>query len=42
MITKVSQVTFFVLNHDKAHDFYVNKLGFKVNTELRRTCLELR
>jgi catechol 2,3-dioxygenase-like lactoylglutathione lyase family enzyme len=35
MITKVSHVTFFVLDQDKAHDFYVNKLGFKVNTDAK-------
>src|SRR5258708_15852150 len=35
MITKVSHVTLFVLDQDKAHDFYVNKLGFKVNTDAK-------
>lgn len=35
MITKVSHVTFFVLDQDKAHDFYVNKLGFTVNTDAK-------
>jgi catechol 2,3-dioxygenase-like lactoylglutathione lyase family enzyme len=35
MITKVSHVTFFVLDQDKAYDFYVNKLGFKVNTDAK-------
>jgi catechol 2,3-dioxygenase-like lactoylglutathione lyase family enzyme len=30
MITKVSHASLFVLDQDKAHDFYVNKLGFKV------------
>lgn len=35
MITKVSHVTFFVLDQEKAYDFYVNKLGFKVNTDAK-------
>jgi len=35
MITKVSHVTFFVLDQDKAYEFYVNKLGFKVNTDAK-------
>ena len=30
MITKLSHTTFYVLDQDKAYDFYVNKLGFKV------------
>jgi catechol 2,3-dioxygenase-like lactoylglutathione lyase family enzyme len=29
MITKFSHVSLFVLDQDKAYDFYVNKLGFK-------------
>jgi catechol 2,3-dioxygenase-like lactoylglutathione lyase family enzyme len=33
MITKLSHTSFFVLDQDKAYDFYVNKLGFKVNTD---------
>lgn len=33
MITKLSHTTIFVLDQDKAFDFYVNKLGFKVNTD---------
>jgi catechol 2,3-dioxygenase-like lactoylglutathione lyase family enzyme len=33
MITKFSHTTLFVLDQDKAYDFYVNKLGFKVNTD---------
>ncbi len=33
MITKVSHVSLFVLDQDKAYDFYVNKLGFKVHTD---------
>lgn len=35
MITKVSHFTFFVLDQDKAYDFYVNKLGFTVNTDAK-------
>jgi catechol 2,3-dioxygenase-like lactoylglutathione lyase family enzyme len=35
MITKVSHVTFFVLDQDKAYEFYVNKLGFTVNTDAK-------
>ncbi len=33
MITKLSHTTLFVLDQDKAFDFYVNKLGFTVNTD---------
>ena len=33
MITKLSHTSLFVLDQDKAYDFYVNKLGFKVNTD---------
>jgi catechol 2,3-dioxygenase-like lactoylglutathione lyase family enzyme len=33
MITKMSHTSLFVLDQDKAYDFYVNKLGFKVNTD---------
>ncbi|MBN8876687.1 MAG: VOC family protein [Chitinophagaceae bacterium] len=33
MITKLSHTTLFVLDQEKAYDFYVNKLGFKVNTD---------
>jgi len=35
MITKVSHVTFFVLDQEKAYDFYVNKLGFTVSTDAK-------
>lgn len=35
MITKVSHVTLYVLDQDKAYDVYVNKLGFKVNTDMK-------
>ncbi|HEX5653875.1 MAG TPA: VOC family protein [Chitinophagaceae bacterium] len=34
MITKMSHTTLFVLDQDKAYDFYVTKLGFKVNTDV--------
>lgn len=33
MITKFSHTTLYVLDQDKAFDFYVNVLGFKVNTD---------
>ena len=33
MITKLNHVSIFVLDQDSAYDFYVNKLGFKVNTD---------
>lgn len=33
MITKLNHVNIFVLDQDSAYDFYVNKLGFKVNTD---------
>jgi hypothetical protein len=33
MITRLSHATFFVLDQEKAYDFYVNKLGFKVHTD---------
>lgn len=34
MITKLSHTTIYVLNYDSAYDFYVNKLGFKVHTDV--------
>jgi catechol 2,3-dioxygenase-like lactoylglutathione lyase family enzyme len=34
MVTKLSHTSFFVTDQDKAYDFYVNKLGFKVNTDV--------
>jgi len=34
MITKLSHASIFVTDQDKAHDFYVNKLGFRVNTDV--------
>ena len=33
MITKMNHVSIYVLDQDSAHDFYVNKLGFKVHTD---------
>jgi len=33
MITKLTHTSIFVDDQDKAYDFYVNKLGFKVNTD---------
>lgn len=33
MITKFSHTTLFVNDQEKAYDFYVNKLGFKVHTD---------
>ena len=33
MITKMNHVSIYVLNQDSAYDFYVNKLGFIVNTD---------
>ena len=35
MITRFSHVTLFVKDQDKALDFYVNTLGFKVNTDVK-------
>ena len=35
MITKFSHTTLFVLDQDAAYDFYVNKLGFKVHTDVK-------
>jgi catechol 2,3-dioxygenase-like lactoylglutathione lyase family enzyme len=33
MITKLNHVSIFVLDQNSAYDFYVNKLGFIVNTD---------
>jgi catechol 2,3-dioxygenase-like lactoylglutathione lyase family enzyme len=33
MINKLTFATVYVLNQASAHDFYVNKLGFKVHTD---------
>jgi len=35
MITKLSHVTIFVLDQDKAYDFYVRTLGFQVKTDAK-------
>jgi catechol 2,3-dioxygenase-like lactoylglutathione lyase family enzyme len=34
MITKMTHFCVYVLNQDSAYDFYVNKLGFKVHTDV--------
>ncbi|WP_432972159.1 VOC family protein [Dactylosporangium sp. CA-233914] len=34
MITNISLVTVYVLDQDKARDFYVNTLGFTANTDI--------
>ena len=34
MITKMTHSTVYVLDQERAHDFYVNKLGFKVITDV--------
>lgn len=34
MIQKMSHVTLFVNNQDEAKDFYINKLGFEVRTDV--------
>ncbi len=34
MVTRLSHTSLFVNDQDKAFDFYVNKLGFKVNTDV--------
>jgi catechol 2,3-dioxygenase-like lactoylglutathione lyase family enzyme len=34
MISKMTHVCVYVLNQDSAYDFYVNKLGFKVVTDV--------
>jgi catechol 2,3-dioxygenase-like lactoylglutathione lyase family enzyme len=33
MITRLTHTCIYVLDQDSAYDFYVNKLGFKVNTD---------
>lgn len=35
MITKLSHATIYVLDHDLAYDFYVNKLGFEVRMDMK-------
>src|SRR5260221_1305305 len=34
MITRLSHATVYVLNYDKALDFYTNKLGVEVRTDM--------
>ncbi len=34
MITRLNHVSIFVLNQDSAFEFYVNKLGFKLHTDV--------
>jgi len=34
MITKLSHTSLFVTDQQKAYDFYVNTIGFKVNTDV--------
>lgn len=34
MITKITHLTLYVLDQNKAYDVYVNKLGCKVNTDM--------
>jgi catechol 2,3-dioxygenase-like lactoylglutathione lyase family enzyme len=35
MITSVSHITYFVLDQEEAREFYVDKLGFKINTDVK-------
>jgi catechol 2,3-dioxygenase-like lactoylglutathione lyase family enzyme len=35
MITKLSHMSLFVTDQEKAYDFYVTKLGFKVHTDAK-------
>ncbi|MBS1774420.1 MAG: VOC family protein [Bacteroidetes bacterium] len=35
MVTRLSHTSFYVLDQEKAYDFYVNKLGFKVHTDAK-------
>ncbi|KPL79499.1 VOC family protein [Herpetosiphon geysericola] len=35
MITKLSHATIYVLDHELAYDFYVNKLGFDVRMDMK-------
>ncbi len=35
MITKLSHATIYVLDHDIAYDFYVQKLGFDVRMDMK-------
>ena len=35
MVTKLSHASLFVTDQEKAYDFYVNKLGFNVHTDVK-------
>lgn len=35
MITRLSHATLFVRDQNKAYDVYINKLGFKVHTDMK-------
>lgn len=35
MIKRMSHTTIYVEDQDRAHDFYINKLGFEVRTDAR-------
>lgn len=35
MVTKLSHTSLYVLDQEKAYDFYVTKLGFKVHTDVK-------
>jgi catechol 2,3-dioxygenase-like lactoylglutathione lyase family enzyme len=35
MITKFSHISIFALSQEAAYEFYVNKLGFKVHTDVK-------
>ncbi len=35
MIQRVSHISVYVLDQESAHDFYVNKLGFEVRTDMQ-------
>jgi catechol 2,3-dioxygenase-like lactoylglutathione lyase family enzyme len=35
MISKLSHSTLFVTSQEKAYEFYVNKLGFRLNTDFK-------
>ena len=35
MIQRFSHITIYVLDQDAAYDFYINKLGFEVNTDAK-------
>ena len=35
MVTRLSHTSLFVSDQDKAYDFYINKMGFKVHTDAK-------